>query len=157
MQVNFRNLLVLYVAFHFTLAPGCTLKHAVQPVKDGLIAPGPQKITIIRDNAVRFAGFHDSIVKALVGCGFTVESVPQGTAYGKLPLAITYTANWSWDLDLYLSYAHIQLFQDGKVIGDGLYDATWGGLNLGKWIHADIEVQKLVYDMFPTRVYKKEP
>jgi hypothetical protein len=66
-------------------------------------------------------------------------------------LVITYTANWSWDLDLYLSYAKIDLYRAGKPIADATYDATWGGMHLGKFVKADEKVDSLVYAMFPGR------
>ena len=156
MKQIFKTLTVLFVCAQCALAIGCSLKHEVQPVKAGLIADGPQPIALVRNDAV-FLGFHNAITLSLSRGGFVVESVPQGTAFATLPLAMTYTANWTWDFDLYLRYAHIELFKDGVVVGDAVYDAFWGGLHLGKFIETEKKVDRLVCDLFPERAPAKAP
>jgi hypothetical protein len=141
----------LLLAFLATAAGGCSLKQTVNPAPADLQSHASEKIAIIENPLVRMSGFDDAIQRSLERCGFTVEMLPKETAKDARPLVITYTANWSWDLDLYLSYAKIDLYRTGKPIADATYDATWGGMHLGKFVKADEKVDSLVYAMFPGR------
>jgi hypothetical protein len=138
-------------------AGGCSLKQTVNPAPTDLQAKSAEKIAIIENPAVRMEGFDDAIERSLERCGFTVEMLPKGTAKDARPLVITYTANWSWDLDLYLSYAKIDLYRQGKHVADATYDATWGGAHLGKFVKADEKVDSLIYEMFPGRAPPPPP
>jgi hypothetical protein len=127
------------------------LKQTVNPAPADLQSHASEKIAIIENPLVRMSGFDDAIQRSLERCGFTVEMLPKDTAKDARPLVITYTAKWSWDLDLYLSYAKIDLYRTGKPIADATYDATWGGMHLGKFVKAHEKVDSLVYAMFPGR------
>jgi hypothetical protein len=65
------------------------------------------------------------------------------------PITSTYTANWRWDLAIYMAYADIKIYNGGKVIGEANYDATRAGLNGGKFIDADKKINELVDQLFP--------
>ena len=65
------------------------------------------------------------------------------------PLLTTYTANWRWDLALYMAYAELTVFRDGNEIGKATYDALMGGGRMDKFIKADEKVRELVSQLFP--------
>jgi len=147
-----RAIVVILMSFNVLILSACSIKQEVHSVNADIVSAGAQSIALIRNDSVRFTEFHNSVAQSLQRCGFIVETLAQGTNYESLPLAMTYTANWSWDMDLYLSYARLEVYQFGKKIGDGVYDSTGGGgLIFSKFIKANEKVDQLVYGIFPTR------
>ena len=51
------------------------------------------------------------------------------------PITSTCTANWRWDLVLYLAFADINVYTNGQRFGHATCDAVGAGGNLGKFIH----------------------
>jgi hypothetical protein len=68
---------------------------------------------------------------------------------GECPLTSTYTANWRWDLALYLAFADITIYAGGKKVGRAVYDSLGGGGNPAKFINAEKKLQELVDQLFP--------
>lgn len=58
-----------------------------------------------------------------------------------------YTANWAWDLALYLVYTKIELFKEGDLIGEAIYDARRGGGRMDKFINAENKIEELIKEM----------
>lgn len=129
--------------------PGCTIKQVATPVAKDVLVTKPLKIVLVQNTAVRMSGFHGEVERALTRRGFTVETKPMGTEVAQFPLAMTYTANWSWDMDLYMSYAQLDVFRKGAKAGDAVYDSRGGGLHAAKFIDADRKVDELVGEIFP--------
>jgi hypothetical protein len=65
------------------------------------------------------------------------------------PLTTTYAARWRGDLALYMAYAKMNVYQDGKVLGKALYDSLRGGGRLDKFISAEEKTRELVNQLFP--------
>jgi len=72
-----------------------------------------------------------------------------GTAITECPVASTYTANWQWDLGLYMSYADIKVFSNGQQSGQATYDSRSGGANMNKFIKGESKITELVNELFP--------
>lgn len=64
-------------------------------------------------------------------------------------LTSTYIARWRWDLALYMAYAKIDVYRDGRPVGQALYDALMGGGRLDKFIDAEQKIRELVDSLFP--------
>ena len=60
---------------------------------------------------------------------------------------LTYTARWTWDLALYMSYAEIKVFKNGKLDGEAMYDSTRGGANMSKFIDSEPKIRELVEEL----------
>jgi hypothetical protein len=122
---------------------GCAIHQKVKPIEQ---ATGSQ-ICIIENSAVR-AGFLDSYKRALATKGYSVRQLPPSAGIGDCPTTSTYTANWRWDLAIYMAFAEITVYHQGKRIGDATYDAQGGGANMGKFIDADKKIGELVNQLF---------
>jgi len=70
-------------------------------------------------------------------------NIPEGCQY-----SLEYTANWAWDLAMYLTYLHIEIREDGNVIASADYDARRGGGNMGKFGHTADKMRPLLDKMF---------
>ncbi|HIB77682.1 MAG TPA: SHOCT domain-containing protein, partial [Flavobacteriales bacterium] len=69
--------------------------------------------------------------------------IPSGCEY-----SLEYTANWAWDMAMYLTYLHIEVRKDGNVVGMVEYDARRGGANMGKFGHTAEKMRPLLAKMF---------
>jgi hypothetical protein len=137
---------VVLVPALLLLATGCSIVQEVKPVvKTDL----PGKEICVAENADVRQGFLEAYRAALERKGFTVRVLPPGSGITQCPLLTTYTANWRWDLALYMAYARMTVYRDGKAIGRATYDALLGGGRLDKFIQADEKIKELVDQLFP--------
>lgn len=128
------------------LLTGCSIHQHAEPVTlSPELAP---TICMIPAPGVR-SGFTATYRSALQDKGFTVRELASGTSAAACPLATTYTAKWSWDLALYMSYAEMRVFEQGVQAGMAIYDARSGGGRLDKFIDAEPKIRELADRLFP--------
>jgi hypothetical protein len=135
----------LRLLFMGLLMTGCTISQKVDPVPK-LAAT---EICIIENPDVR-ASFLEAYRSALQAKNFQTKILPQTATPRDCPQASTYTANWRWDLALYLAFVDINIFVDGKSVGRAIYDSLAGGGNMSKFINAEKKIYELVDQLFPT-------
>ncbi|HET8997999.1 MAG TPA: Sbal_3080 family lipoprotein, partial [Acetobacteraceae bacterium] len=80
--------------------------------------------------------------------GLQPRVVPEDTAPRACPLTTAYTARWAWDLALYLAYAELRVYRDGRLAGEVRYDSSAGGLNLGKFVDARKKIEEMTGQLF---------
>lgn len=127
-----------------TLSTGCAINQTVKPVQHF----ADKTVCIITNPAVR-DGFLVSYKQALEAKGYVAQALPATASIVECAVTSTYTANWRWDLALYMSYADIKVYSGGQPTGEALYDAKSAGLNAGKFIDADKKIRELVDQLFP--------
>jgi hypothetical protein len=123
---------------------GCAIYQKVTPVERF----EEKQVCIIENAAVR-VGFIEAYKRALIDKGYAVKQLPTASAITECTITSTYTANWQWDLALYMAYAEIKVFKDGKPIGEAKYDARGGAGNPDKFIAAEKKIAELVNLLFP--------
>lgn len=126
----------------------CTIQQQITPVDRAVLAD--PVVCIIEDPAVR-PGFLAEVLKALRDLGYSTQQLPPDASVTECATVMTYTARWSWDLTIYMSYARIVVYSDGAKAGEALYDATRGGGRLDKFIDAEPKIRELVEELFPPR------
>ena len=107
-----------------------------------------KQICIIESPKVR-EGFLDEYKAVLIKKGYEVKVLPENASLIECPIMSTYTANWRWDLAMYLSYADIKVYKNGAPAGAATYDSTHGGANMGKFVNANNKIDELVNQLFP--------
>lgn len=107
-----------------------------------------KQMCVVQNPRVSQAGFLSAMEDALRQKGFEVRVVPQGSGPGTCPLVAEYTANWQWDLALYLAYAEIKVYQDQKQVGSAMYNARHV-IGTSKFIKGEEKVRELVGQLFP--------
>ncbi|HTJ79690.1 MAG TPA: Sbal_3080 family lipoprotein [Rariglobus sp.] len=133
-------IVILLVAF----TSGCTITQKVSPVTSG---PTITTIYVQKNSNIHMEGLHPEILQQLTTLGFKVETFdttrPKEATYW-----MTYTANWNWDMAIYLTYFQATLLEDGKVLGRAEYDARKGGANMGKFGKTAEKIRPLLMDLF---------
>lgn len=129
------------------LFAACSIKQEVRPLR---LAGGTGNVICIRNNPAVREGFLQAYRTRVESKGFTVRVLSPDAAVRSCSLTSTYTANWRWDLALYMAYAEILVYRDGEVIGRALYDSLGGGGRLDKFINATEKVNELVDQLFPS-------
>jgi hypothetical protein len=123
---------------------GCGIHQTVQPIA----MAGNKQVCIVENPAVK-GTFLEVYTRTLGTKGYTVRQLAKGSSLVECPVTSTYTANWRWDLAMYMTYADITVYDKGAPAGKAVYDATRAGLNTGKFINADKKVTELVDQLFP--------
>ena len=136
-----------YFALASIFLTGCAINQTVKPVDR---FAGTQ-ICIVVNPAVSQAGFLTTYARVLSEKGYTVRQLSPGTAVTECPVTSTYTANWRWDLGLYMAFADIKVFSNGQQSGQAIYDAMSGGANMNKFIRGEAKITELVNQLFPGR------
>lgn len=122
---------------------GCAISKNVQPVQRGTAI---QTIYVAHNDRVLMKDCTDEIVKQINGLGFV------GKRYdGERPAGskhyITYTANWNWDMAMYLTYFRATLYEEGRVLGEAEYDAKMGGANMMKFGRTAEKLRPLLMEL----------
>ena len=125
---------------------GCSIKQTVTPV---VLTGQPAKVCIIRNEKVR-EGFIEAYIEALKARNIQARTLGGGVSLNECELASTYNAFWAWDLALYMRYAEIKVYRAAALVGEAVYDATWGGGRPDKFINAENKIRELVNELFPS-------
>jgi hypothetical protein len=140
---NYKRAIWLLLA---VLLAACSIKQNVKPVTPADVAT---KQICIRENKAVREGFLEAYKQALESKGFSVRVLDPDAGITACPLLTTYSANWRWDLAMYMAYAEMTVYRDGNEVGKAVYDSLLGGGRLDKFIKADEKVRELVNQLFP--------
>jgi hypothetical protein len=123
--------------------PGCSIVKSVSAVQPGVTI---DKIYVERNKNMHMEGLHPELLQQFRSLGFQVESYdgapPAGAVY-----TFVYTANWNWDMAMYLTYFQGTLMENGKVLGRVEYDSRRGGANMGKFGKTAEKIRPLLIDL----------
>ncbi|MEF2116094.1 Sbal_3080 family lipoprotein [Pseudomonas aeruginosa] len=133
-------------ALFLVLLTGCSIKQQVDPATlNSALAP---EICLIPASGVR-GGFTVAYGDALESKGFTVRTLPAGISPTRCPIATTYTGIWNWDMALYMSFADIRVYENGRQVGKAVYDSRGGAGRPDKFISAESKIAELTDQLFP--------
>ncbi len=125
------------------LLAGCTITQTVKPVEGVEIT----SVCIERNDAVLMEGFLPALRRRIEAQGITA-SVYDGERPEDCRYKVAYTANWQWDMAMYLTYARIEVFDGPNLVGDAVYDATGGGANMEKFGPTEQKIGPLIEQLF---------
>jgi hypothetical protein len=125
------------------LLGACSITQSVESVESYKI----DAVCIERNNSVFMEGFLPELVSQIEKQGVRTQ-IYNGNLPDDCRYKLSYVANWTWDLAMYLSYANISIFDDSKLIGQATYDARQGGANMGKFGATAEKLQPLINELF---------
>ena len=123
----------------------CAINQTVRPVPQ----LQDRQVCIVENPAVVMEGFLETYEKHLQSKGYSVKRLPPNSPLTSCPTTSTYTANWRWDLAMYMAFAEITVYSNGQEVGKALYDSLRGGANMSKFIRGEEKIKELVDQLFP--------
>jgi hypothetical protein len=118
------------ICFAFSLfLSGCTIAQSVRPAPVGTQI---SKIYVQDNPKLLMDGLVPEVVTQIKALGFDA-AVYTGEPPKEAKHTLSLTANWRWDMAMYLFYFQATLFEEGRVLGTAEYDARMGGANMGKF------------------------
>lgn len=122
---------------------GCSITQTVEPV-----ASYDNDILCVVENEDVREGFLEALESSLTGQQVDYSVVDGRAVPEACRWTLTYTANWRWDLAMYMAYAEIKVFEGQSLKGSATYDAIRGGANMNKFISAEDKIRELVNELF---------
>ncbi|HET7730167.1 MAG TPA: Sbal_3080 family lipoprotein [Usitatibacter sp.] len=127
-------------------AAGCAITQKVQPVTVADIT----QLCVKRNPAVMMDGFIGELESQLRAKGMQVR-VFDGARPSECRHHLEYTANWRWDLAMYLVYAELRVYESDLLVGQANYDARGGGGRMDKFGATAEKLRPLIDQLFPRR------
>lgn len=118
-----RTALALLLATLAAGFSGCSIVKKVEPAPAGTRLG---TIYVQKNNNVHMSGLHDELIAQLQGLGFAATTF-EGARPPEAVNMLTYTANWRWDMAMFLVYFQATLLDGNKILGRAEYDAMMGG------------------------------
>ena len=128
------------------LVAGCAITQSVKPVA----ATGITSICVKNNPQVMMADFPKELRSQVEARGIKTSSF-DGNKPAGCRHHMEYTANWRWDMAMYLAFADLRVYEDGLLVGQATYDALGGGANFGKFGKTSEKLQPLVEQLFAKR------
>jgi hypothetical protein len=107
---------------------GCAINQTVKPVA----ATGITDLCIKNNPAVQMDGFLKELREQIQAKGIRTTTY-DGERPASCKHSLDYTANWRWDLAMYLVFAQVNVYENGLLVGQATYDAHSGGFRMDKW------------------------
>jgi hypothetical protein len=122
---------------------GCAITQTVKPVT----ASGMSQICVKNNPQVMMKEFANELRAQVERKGYKATTFdgerPSGCRHH-----MEYTANWRWDMAMYLVFADLRVYEDGLLVGQATYDAHGGGANMSKFGATSEKLQRLVDELF---------
>ncbi len=122
---------------------GCSITQNVQPVADNDI----ERICVEHNPDVLMDGFEPAVCELIEEQGVYTE-VYRGERPVGCSHYLEYTANWRWDMVMYLSYADLKVFGQDGIEGRATYDARNGGGRMDKFGPTRTKIAPLIDELF---------
>ena len=152
MSRSLRAAAALCGVFVISVLTGCSIVSKVEPAPPGTTV---QTIYVQKNTNVHMAGLHDELIAQLRGLGYATATF-EGDRPKEAVHMLSYTANWRWDMAMYLWYFQATLLEDSKVLGRVEYDATHGGGRPDKFGKTAEKIRPLLINLLQN-VRKAQP
>ena len=129
--------------FLLMVLPGCSITTSVKPVGEGKVSD----LCIRKSPRVLMEGFLPELEAQIRSHGVKIRTF-DGDLSADCIHHLDYSANWGWDLAMYLTYAELKVYEKINLIGEAIYDARWGGGRLDKFGATNEKLKPLVDGLF---------
>lgn len=106
-------------------------------------ATQPQSIAIVKNDKLHMSGMQPEVVKQVQAMGITTRLVDAPPTTNETYM--TFTANWSWDLAMYLRYFKADLYQNQQKVSGVEYVTS--GMDMGKFGPTDEKIRPMLRKM----------
>jgi hypothetical protein len=137
--MNHRHLTIAVLVLALS---GCSISQTIDPVK----APVSQ-VCVLKNPKVLMEEFLPELQKQIQGKGFPTQEYT-GARPSACSHHLEYTANWAWDMAMYLTYAEMRVYDRAGLAGKAVYDARRGSGRLDKFGRTAEKIGPLVDELF---------
>ena len=134
-----------WIGLTLVLLAGCTITRNVERVPHSLDSP----LCVQENPTVWSKEFLPALCEEIERHGVRTW-VYQTDRPADCRYHVTYVARWRWDMATYLRYADIQVFEDERLIGRALYDASGGTANPCKFGSTRRKLRSLIDQLMPS-------
>jgi hypothetical protein len=122
---------------------GCSITQTVDPLKQARVS----QVCVLDNKDILMDEFQPEVQKQIEAkhiptMVYTGARPPQCSHY------LEYTANWQWDMAMYLTYAEFRVYDSKGQVGNAFYDARRGGGRLDKFGHTADKIRPLIDELF---------
>jgi len=148
----------LPLALTVVFLSSCSITQKVEPIPAGTEI---SHVAIKQNANVHMEGLLPEIERQITSLGYQVSIYSQD-APEEADCTAEYTANWGWDLAMYLTFFRIDLYSNEAVVGENSgatysrgahlgsaeYNAMRGGANMGKFGSTGSKIAPLLRELF---------
>jgi hypothetical protein len=122
---------------------GCSITQTVDPIKPAQVS----QVCVLDNKDIFMDGFQPEVQRQI-----EAKLVPTKIYKGPRPAEcshfVEYTANWGWDMAMYLTYAEFRVYDARGLTGSAFYDARRGGGRLDKFGPTAEKIRPLIDQLF---------
>jgi hypothetical protein len=122
---------------------GCSISKTIDPVKAAKVS----QICILDNPKVLMDGFKPEVEQQLQAMSYQTRTYT-GVRPSECSHHMEYTANWQWDMAMYLSYAEFRVYDAQGIAGSATYNARNGGGRLDKFGPTAEKIRPLLMQLF---------
>jgi Short C-terminal domain len=131
-----------FVGFAVTVS-GCSINKTVDPIKPAQVS----QVCVLDNKDILMDDYQPEIQRQI-----EAKHIPTKVYVGGRPADcshyLEYTANWQWDMAMYLTYAEFRVYDAKGLTGSAFYDARMGGGRLDKFGHTAEKIRPLIDELF---------
>ncbi len=143
--MNPRSIRIALLSLFAVIITGCAIVQNVVPMPN---AQNVTEIYVVHNPKVLMEGFIDEMCSQIRNMNINVIVVSSTAEVPKDTVYMTYTANWNWDMAMYLTFFEAKVYTDGRLLGYAVYDSRKGGANMGKFGTTAEKIRPLLSQLF---------
>jgi hypothetical protein len=126
-----------------TTLVSCSITRSVEP----LPAMQLDQVYVLDNPAVFMESFRPALVKQLNERGIKT-TVFTGSPPPACRYRLEYVANWQWDINMYVTYIELRIYDVDHKIGSAIYNARNGGGRPDKFGPAEDKLSSILTPLF---------
>jgi hypothetical protein len=137
--MNVRALAFLLLALALS---GCSITKSIDPIKAEV-----SQVCVLDNPKVLMDEFQPELQRQIEEKGFPTKAY-RGARPADCSHHLEYTANWQWDMAMYLTYAEMRVYDRKGLAGQAVYNARNGGGRLDKFGRTAEKIRPLIDELF---------
>lgn len=122
---------------------GCSITQTVDPIK----ATNVSQVCVLDNPKVLMDDFQGELQRQIQAKGLATKQYSNARP-ADCSHYLEYTANWGWDMAMYLTYAEMRVYDHEGLAGQAVYDARRGGGRLDKFGRTAEKIHPLIDQLF---------
>lgn len=122
---------------------GCSISQEIDPIE----STHANQVCVLDNPKILMDEFQPEMQRQIQKKGIPTK-VYTGARPADCSHHLEYTANWQWDMAMYLTYAEMRVYDHAGLAGQAVYDARRGGGRLDKFGRTAEKIRPLIDQLF---------